>query len=366
MRNILLLIQKEFKQIFRNKAMLAIMFIMPMIQLLILSNAADFELKSVYFAWEDMDKSPLSNALLAKFENNPLFHLKYSSDSAELNDAQLENNLAEVIISIPTSFESDLMNRRESTIQLRINAIDGSAGGLIATYANKIINDFYTDELLKVNQIKRIVEARYLYNPELNYKTYMIPGILVVLVTVIGLLLTALNIAREKEIGTIEQINVTPIKKHQFILGKLLPMLVIGIGEFVLGMLIARLIFHIPVVGNPLVQLLFLVVYLCVMLGIGLLISSQVQTQQQAMFIAFFVMMVFIFLSGLFSAIENMPKWGQIVAQLIPISYFIRDTRSILLKGAGLKELYPDLLILMGNAVVVNTVAILAYKKTSD
>ncbi|MDP8232865.1 MAG: ABC transporter permease [Candidatus Zophobacter franzmannii] len=366
MRNVLLLIQKEFKQIFRNKAMLAIMFIMPMIQLLILSNAADLELKRVYFAWEDADKSDLSTSLLSKFENNPLFYLTHYSDNQEQNDTQLGNNKADVIISIPNDFERDLTNKIPTTIQLRINAIDGSAGGLIATYSNKIINEFYSDELLKVKATKRIVEARYLYNPALNYKTFMLPGILVILVTVIGLLLTALNIAREKEIGTIEQINVTPIKKHQFILGKLLPMLAIGIGEFILGMAIARLIFHIPVVGNPLVQLLFLVVYLCVMLGIGLLISTRVQTQQQAMFIAFFILMVFMFLSGLFSSIENMPAWGQMIANLIPISYFIRDTRSILLKGAGLKELYPDLIILSIYAVVVNTVAVLAYKKTTD
>jgi ABC-2 type transport system permease protein len=365
MRNILILITKEFKQIFRNKAMLAIIIVLPMIQLFVLSNAADFELKKIYFAWEDFDKSPLSASLLAKFEANTLYTLTYTNDSRESNDSQLENNVADVIISIPMGFESDLMNSHPTTVQLRINAIDGSAGGLISGYTNNILNDFYNRELLKVKETRRITETRYLYNPELNYKTYMIPGILVILVTVIGLLLTALNIAREKEIGTIEQINVTPIKKQQFILGKLIPMLIIGIGEFIIGIVIARLIFRIPFVGSPVVELVFLVTYLCVMLGIGLFISTQAQTQQQAMFIAFFVIMVFIFLSGLFSAVENMPRWGQILSQLIPITYFIRDTRAILLKGAGFAELYPDLLILFGYAVLVNAIAILAYKKTT-
>ncbi len=283
----------------------------------------------------------------------------------EQNDNQLGNNTADLIISVPAGFERDLINRMPVTVQLRINAIDGAAGGLISAYSSKIINNFYTRDLLQTESKQKFTETRYLYNPGLNYKNYMIPGILVILVTVIGLLLTALNIAREKELGTIEQINVTPIKKHQFILGKLIPMLIIGLGEFMLGVLIARLVFHVPFVGNPLVELVFLILYLGVMLGIGLLISTQAQTQQQAMFIAFFVIMVFVFLSGLFSAVENMPHWGQILSNFISITYFIRVTRSILLKGAGFSDLYPELLILIGYAITVNAIAIVAYKKTT-
>lgn len=366
MRNIFILINKEFKQIFRNKAMLAIIFVMPMIQLLVLSNAADFEIKKIYFAWEDLDRSALSANLLTKFTGNPLYTMTFFSASMDDNDAQLENNRADLIISIPPGFESDIINRLPVSVQLRINAIDGSAGGLISAYTNRVLNDFYAQDLLNIKATRKLTETRYLFNPELNYQTYMVPGILVILVTVIGLLLTALNIAREKEIGTIEQINVTPIKKHHFILGKLIPMLIIGLAEFSLGFLIARILFQVPFVGNPLVELVFLVVYLIVMLGIGLLISTQAQTQQQAMFIAFFVVMIFVFLSGLFSAVENMPRWGQILSQLIPITYFIRVTRNILLKGAGFAQLYPDLLILSGYAVLVNAVAILAYKKTTD
>lgn len=346
--------------------MLAIIFALPIIQLLVLSNAADFELKKVNIAWEDMDKSALSTRLQDRFTASNIFELTSVSDSHQANDTLLQDGGADAVISITKGFERDLVNRIPFTIQVRINAVDGAAAGLISAYIGRIVSSFYTSDLLKVEERTNISTSRYLFNPELNYKTYMIPGILVILVTVIGLLLTSLNIAREKEIGTIEQMNVSPIKKHQFILGKLIPMLIIGIAEFWIGVLISRSVFHIPFLGNPLLQLLFLVVYLWVMLGIGLLISTKAQNQQQAMFISFFVMMVFIFLSGLFSAVENMPQWGQILSKLIPITYFIRSTRALMLKGAGLSTLYIDLIILSGYALVINLMAILAYRKTSQ
>ncbi|GAB1468798.1 ABC transporter permease [Candidatus Cloacimonadota bacterium] len=365
MRNILILISKEFKQIFRNRAMLAIIVFLPIIQLLVLSNAADFELKKIYLAWEDLDKSPLSAELLNSFTVGDLFILTGNSDNPNTNDIQLRDNQADIVISIPKGFERDLINRIPVSIQMRINAVDGTAAGLISAYTGKVLSGFYLSELLQVQETPSSTATRYLFNTELIYKIYMIPGILVILVSVIGLLLTALNIAREKEIGTIEQINVTPIKKYQFILGKLIPMLIIGICEFWLGVLISRFVFQVPFVGSPWVEMLFLVVYLAVMLGIGLLISTTAQTQQQAMFIAFFVLMVFMFLSGLFSAVENMPQWGKVLSQMIPITYFIRSTRAIMLKGAGISSLRADLLILSAYACLINIIAIFAYRKTS-
>lgn len=366
MRNIFILIVKEFKQIFRNKAMLAIIFLMPLIQQLVLSNAADFEIKTIAMSWEDYDNSPLSKALLQKFTSNGFFVVSDFGVNVEQNDMHLGSNKADIVISIPEGFERDLVNHRRVDVQLRINAIDGMVAGLISSYANRIIASFYQSEFIDLEQGVPVAESRYLYNPQLNYKTFMVPGIIVILVSVIGLLLTALNIAREKEIGTIEQINVTPIKKYQFILGKLIPMLIIGLVEFLLCILIAIFVFHVPFIGSFLLELLFLIIYLALMLGIGLLVSTRAQTQQQAMFIGFFILMVFVFLSGLFTAVENMPAWGQIVSAFIPISYFVRDTRAIMLKGAGIGDLYPDLLVLTFYAIVVNILATLAYRKTTD
>jgi len=357
--------RKEFKQIFRNKAMLPILFVMPIIQLLILSNAADFEIKHVSIGWEDFDNSTASRQLFDKFAGNPYFEMITNSVDQQSNDEAIRTRKVDLIISIPANFERNLQNRRDTEIQLRINAIDGSAAGLIMSYVSQVINDFEMHEFIKLNREINFYESRYLYNLELNYKNYMVPGILVILVTMIGMMLNALNIAREKEVGTIEQINVTPIKKQQFIAGKLLPVLILGIGEFTLGLLITLFVFKVPFFGSFLTLYAFLIVYMIVMLAMGLYISTQVNTQQQAMFMAFFVLMIFIFLSGMFSAVENMPKWGQFISKLIPISYFMRDVRSIMLKGATFSNLINDFFILIVFAVVSLGGAILSYRKKS-
>ncbi|MDO9578494.1 MAG: ABC transporter permease [Candidatus Cloacimonadales bacterium] len=365
MRTILILMRKEFKQIFRNKAMLPILFVMPIIQLLILSNAADFEIKHVYVGWEDFDHSPASQKLFTKFAGNPYFIMVSSSENMNANDEAIRTRKIDLVIAIPADFERNLQNGRETEIQLRINAIDGSAAGLIMSYVSQVISDYEMRDFLKLNREINFYESRYLYNLGLKYKNYMVPGILVILVTIIGMILNALNIAREKEIGTIEQINVTPIKKQQFIAGKLLPMLILGIAEFTIGLLIALLVFKVPFFGSFLTLYAFLIVYLVVMLAMGLYISTQVNTQQQAMFLAFFVIMIFIFLSGMFSAVENMPVWGQYISKFIPISYFMRDVRTIMLKGATFRNLINDFLILVAFAIVSLGGAILSYRKKS-
>lgn len=363
MRTILILIRKEFKQIFRNKAMLPIIFALPVVQLLILSNAADFEIKNIFLIWEDFDQSSASRQLFEKFAGNPYFKMVSASLNTKENDLAISETTADAVLSIPADFGRDLQNRRDTAIQLRINAVDGSAAGLILNHVSQVINDFEMSKFINLKKEIKFYESRYLYNLELNYKTYMVPGILVILVSIIGMLLNALNLAREKEIGTIEQINVTPIKKHQFIAGKLLPMLILGLMEFTIGLLVTVFVFNVPFWGNVLTLYAFLIVYLIVMLAMGLYISTRVNTQQQAMLLAFFVLMIFIFLSGMFSAIENMPLWGQYVSKFIPITYFMRDVRSIMLKGATFQNLVNDFLVLLAFAFVGFWAAIISYKK---
>ncbi len=366
MRTIFILMRKEFKQIFRNKPMLLILFVLPFIQLLVLSNAADFEIKQIDVGWEDFDHSSSSQRLFDKFAGNPYFNMISSSEDMKSNDRRISEKKIDLVVSLPNNFERDLQSGRKTTIQLRINAIDGAAAGLIMDHASQVINDFEMRDYLKVQKKVTFYESRFLYNLELNYKTYMVPAILVILVTIIGMLLNALNIAREKEIGTIEQINVTPIKKSQFIAGKLLPMLILGIGEFTLGLFLTLVVFKVPFFGNVLTLYSFLIVYLIVMLAMGLYISTQVATQQQAMFMAFFILMIFIFLSGMFSAIENMPIWGQYISKFIPISYFMRDVRSIMLKGATFHNLFGDFIILIIFAIASLGGAIAFYRKKRE
>ena len=207
------------------------------------------------------------------------------------------------------------------------------------------------------------IRTRGWYNPELNYKDYMVPGILVELVTVVGTLLTAVNITREKEMGTLDQLNVTPVNRAQFIAGKLIPLWSIALAELSIGLLVARLVFDIPIRGS--VPLIFgmAAVYLVAALGIGLWVSTLVETQQQAIFITFFIMMIYLLMSGLFTPIRSMPGWAQWLAQLNPVMYFVAMMRAVMLRGARFSEIAQPLGILGCYGAIVFGLAVRQYAK---
>jgi ABC-2 type transport system permease protein len=197
----------------------------------------------------------------------------------------------------------------------------------------------------------------------MNYKFFMVPGIMVLLVTMVGSFLASANIVREKEIGTIEQINVTPIKKYHFILGKLIPFWLLGLIILSIGLLIAWLAYGIIPAGSLFTVYVFAGVYLLAVLGLGLLISTYCGTQQQAMLISFFLMMIFILLGGLYTPINSMPEWAQWITKFNPVSYFIEVIRMVMLKGSNLGDISRQLFIVLGFAAVLNTWAVISYRK---
>ncbi len=203
------------------------------------------------------------------------------------------------------------------------------------------------------------------FNPTMNYQQFMVPGILVILVTMVGAFLTALNIVKEKEIGTMEQMNVTPVKKQYFILGKLIPFWIMGQIVLTIGLIIGRIFYNVIPVGNPGVIYIFSSVYLLAILGLGLLISTYAHTQQQAMLIAFFLMMIFILLGGLYTPVESMPEWAQWISRANPVSYFIDVIRRVVMKGSSLSDILPQLGTVAGFAVVLNVWAVVNYRKRS-
>ena len=369
MRTIKYLLQKEFIQIFRNRSMLPIIFVVPIIQLLVLVHAATFDMKDIQMIIIDKDLSPTSRSLGSKFSGSPFFVVKNYSFSDEFALNELNRDEADIILQIPYGFEKKLLKDLDFDIQILVNAINGSAAGLINAYAGNVISDFSKEisqnlgnpALQKTKQIE--FEYAFWYNPEMNYKTYMVPGILVLLVTIIGMLLSGMNVVREKEIGTIEQINVTPIRKYQFITGKLLPFWVIALFELAIGLVIGKLLFDIPIVGNLFLVFAFASIYLLVILGFGLFISTITETQQQAMFFSFFFMMIFILMSGLFTSVESMPDWAKIVNKINPIAYFIRVMRMVLLKGSEFRHLIPEFISLMIYAFAILSLAIWRYRK---
>jgi len=368
------IIQKEFKQIFRNKGMLPIIFVLPLLQLIILSNAATFDVKNISFSYIDNDKTSTSRALADKFEASAYFNVLENFPSKKIADEAMKTGEVDVILEIPRYFERNLVKNRKTDLALYINAIDGAKAGIENVYIQQIVKEYNQRIMIDLvnqgnsqtpDQIEVITVPSFWYNSTLNYKTFMVPGILVLLVTMITLFLSGMNIVREKEIGTLEQINVTPIKKHQFIIGKLFPFWVLGLVILTVGLLIAKIIFNVPMLGNIMLIYLFTSVYLLVILGMGLLISNFTNTQQQAMFIAWFFVVIFILMSGLFTPIESMPVWAQNITLFNPIRYFVEIIRMVMLKGSGLQDIFPKFAIITLYAIVMNGLAVWSYKKTN-
>lgn len=372
MRTLKFLLQKEFRQIFRDPAIIRIIFVMPMVQLLVLPWAADYEVKNVQLAVVDNDHSDYSRQLLSKITSSGYFRLEDYSGSYDQAMKEVDKDKADIILQIPSSFEKKLVKEDEATLFMAVNAINGVKANLGGAYLRSIIQDFNREVRMEWIQFPKFspelqidITSSNWFNPGMNYKYFMVPGILVVLVTMVGSFLASLNIVREKEIGTIEQINVTPVKKHHFILGKLIPFWVLGLLILSIGLLLARLAYGIVPTGNLLVIYSFAAVYLLAVLGLGLLLSTYTSNQQQAMLLSFFLMMVFILLSGLYTSIDSMPQWAQAITKINPVTYFIEVMRMVILKGSGFRDISTHIFTVLGFAVILNTWAVINYKKRS-
>lgn len=352
--------------------MFPILFVIPLVQLIILANAATMEIRHVKMVVCDNDLSGTSRKLTGKFEGSPFF--KIEDRTFSVNDAisGLQSGKADVAIIIPSQFERSLVRENKAEVQVLVNAINGAVAGISSSYITAIIAGFNRDVITEWYGVQKGSSAmksidvipQYWYNPELNYKVFMVPAILVLLVTITGMFLAAMNIVREKEVGTIEQINVTPIRKHQFIIGKLVPFWIVALLELAFGLTLGKLLFNIPIVGN--LGLLFAVtgIYLLAMQGIGLFFSTMTNTQQQAMFISFFFMIVFTMMSGIFTPAESMPLWAQYFNYLNPVAYFMKMIRMILLKGSGFLDIWKMMLALAVYATVMLSLATRRYRKT--
>ncbi len=370
MRVLLFLLQKEFRQIFRDKSILRIIFLMPVIQLMVLPWAADYEMKNINISVIDHDHSPYSRQLISSITASGYFILQSYTASYAQSLVPIEKDKADLILEIPQSFQKDLIKTNESKLFVAVNAINGVKANIGGTYLNSIIQNFNRQVRMQWIQFPRfspetdihVVSSNW-YNPLMNYKYFMVPGILVILVTMVGSFLASLNIVKEKEIGTIEQINVTPIKKYQFILGKLIPFWVLGLIVLAIGLGISRLFYGIVPVGSLVVIFGFAAVYLLAVLGLGLLISTYTATQQQAMLISFFLMMIFILLGGLYTSIDSMPQWAQMITKANPVSYFIEVMRMVVLKGSGFADIKNQLITVFGFAILLNGWAVLSYRK---
>lgn len=350
--------------------MLPMIIIMPLLQMVLLVFAATFDMKRIDMVVVDKDLSTTSRALISKFNGIPFFRVSHLVTSEISGEQELLNNNADIVLVFPQNFEKELIRNDLSKIQLLVNAIDGNSAQIAYSYAANIMADFNQNIIAEWKGIPEFrapakieIAENYWYNSELDYKWYMAPGILAILVTVIGMFMSGMNLVREKEIGTIEQLNVTPVKKYQFIIGKLVPFWIIGLLDLAFGLVVAWIIFDLPVVGSLATLFAFASVYLIGVLGLGLFISTVTETQQQVMFISFFFMMVFILMGGIFTPVESMPEWAQMADRLNPIYYFMRVLRMIILKGSGFVHLIEELVSLLVLGITFLTLAIWRYRK---
>ena len=370
MSSLYFLLQKEFKQIFRDSNTLKMIMIMPIVQLIILPLASDFEVKNIRLSVVDQDKSSYSKRLIQKLNASEYINVVEFKDNYSKALQSTGAGTSDLILTIPVNFEKKLIKENESTIHLAADAVNGIKGGLGSAYAAMIVGDFnreIREEWMVMPRhsefpVIEITSANW-YNPGNNYKLFMVPGILVILVTMIGSFMAALNIVAEKEVGTIEQINVTPVKKYEFIIGKLLPFWVLGMVSITIGMTVAFVIFGLIPQGSFLTIYAFSGVYLFSVLGIGLLISTFADNQQQATLFAYFFMMVFVMLSGLFTPIESMPDWSKMLTKINPPAYLITVFRAVYIKGSTFSDLLPTFYALLGLGALFNMLAIFNYKK---
>jgi ABC-2 type transport system permease protein len=373
MRRLEQLLKKEFLQIFRDRFMIPIIFVIPFVQLLLLSFAANYEVKNIRVGVVDESNSVRSRDLVRHFKSSDHFELSAHYSSQDKASSAMGKGRIDMILAIPGYFHLEPTRSGKATqLYLILDAINGSKAGVASGYAHRIIRDFDKEIPVKSKEpaagkagkgLPLLLTPSYWFNPHLDYKAYMVPGILVILVSMMGLFLSSMNIVREKEIGTIEQVNVTPIKKWEFITGKLLPFWIIGILEMGLGLLLGKLIFDIPLEGSIPLVFLFTAIFLFVVLGLGMFISTFTDTQQQAIFFSWFIMVVFILMSGLFTPIESMPDWARILTWFNPVAYMVGVMREVLLKGSGIMAMSGSLIVLSIFAVVLNVLAVGNYRK---
>ncbi len=365
------LLRKEFKQLIRNKFLPKLIFIFPFMVLMVFPWAASYEIKNLNISVVDNDHSTYSKQLTQKIISSNYFRLTNVSPNYGKALKSIEENKSDLILEIPTNFEKDIVNRQGAKVLISSNAVNGMKGGIGMTYLVSIVNDFNVGLMQKLLPIAGInntlstiqIDTQYRFNPHLNYRVFMVPALMVMILTLLCGFLPAVSIVFEKELGTMEQINVSPVPKSIFILAKLIPFWVIGFIVITIGFLIAWSIYGLVPAGHFSTIYLFTAIYILAVSGLGIVISNYAATLQQAMFIVFFFMLVYIMMSGLYTPIDSMPEWAKWIAAFNPLKHFMEVMRSVYLKGSNPMQMTKQLFALIGFAVFFNSWAVLSYRK---
>ena len=369
------LIRKEFQQLRRDRRLLPIVFIAPVLQLLVLGYAANLDVRDIPTVLCDQDNTAVSRKLAEGFFQSGYFTLAAAADDLKAAEAQIDRGRAAMVLVIPDGFGADIAAGSSAGLQIIADGSRSYATIIGLNYAAMIVRRFSSS--LSQEGVARAgpaisaqprplisAEPRIWYNPELKSRNFLVPGILALLLMVMTMLLTSLAIVKEKETGTLEQLIVTPLSSRQLILGKLLPFALIGFVDVLLFLAAAYLLFGIKVSGSLLLLLALSAVFLLTTLGLGLLVSTVSRSQQQAMMTSvFFVMLPMVFLSGFVFPIENMPASIRALTYLLPLRYYFVIVRGLFLKGVGLPELWQEALALLVFGIVIFGISVLRFRK---
>lgn len=370
MKRLWFLLRKEFRQIVRNPFMLRAIIGVPLLQMLILVPAVTFEIKSLDLAVTDNDRSPDSRELISKLTGSSFFRTAATPLNMDDAESLLLSGDADMVLVIPDDFSEGLAGITTPRLQVLVDAVNATQAMLGWSYLTSIVRDYNMDVVMTRGAAPDAIPGittspRYWYNPTLNYKYFMLPGILVILIIAIGLMLAGLNLVKEVETGTLEQINVTPVRKWEVIVSKVIPFFILGLLDLALGLAVGWLAFNIPFEGSILLFFACSAIFLVAVLGMALFFSTLVSNRQQYLFVAFFFTMIFILMSGIFTPSESMPRWAQQFNWVNPVAYLMRINRMVMLKGAGFSDIVHEMGMLTILAAGFIFLAIRAYRKRS-
>jgi len=376
---ILYIIRKEVRQAFREPRMRAMLFVPPLVQLLVFGYAVNLDVENAQMVWVDQDRTPESRDLFSKFEGSTRFSVIGTPASEKEITWWLDSGRADLAVRVLPGFARDIQRGRKTSVQVLVNGSDSNKAALVASYATSVVGRYAQDVMNAQARDKLVgrtvqgpihpsiptltMRSRVWFNPDLKSRNYFVPGVVVNIIALVTLMLTAMAIVREKEIGTMEQLMVTPIKPIELMIGKTLPFAVVGLVDMVLVVVVARLLFHVPFRGSGLILLLASICFLLTSLGAGLFISTVSRTQQQAMMTTFLFFQPCFLLSGFTFPIRNMPVVVQYITYLNPVRYFMEIVRGLFLKGSGIGVLWPQMVALAVIGVVVMTLSASRFHK---
>jgi ABC-2 type transport system permease protein len=379
---LLCIIRKEFRQAFREPRMRGMLFVPPLVQLFVFGFAVNLDVDHATLAWMDGDRTYQSRALLADFQGSGRFDVVAQPANDREVQQLLDSSSADLVVRVLPGFERDLERGRPLSVQVLINGTNSNTASIVSGYASSIITSFASQamqdrsrDLLSARQVPAAVsfhlpriglQTRVWFNPDLLSRNYFVPGIVVNIIMLVTLMLTAMAVVREKEIGTMEQLMVTPIRPIELMLGKTLPFALVGLADTALVVVAALLLFHVPFRGSALLLFSCAGLFLMTTLGAGLFISTISKTQQQAMMTTFLFFQPFFLLSGFAFPIRNMPDSIRYLTYLNPVRYFMEIVRGLFLKGSGISVLWPQMLALAIFGVVILTLSSLRFRKRLD